>query len=100
MSTQLGTQWALFYPVSTGSISRVTQENVMAKPLSGAPFPILKPAECLRFSCRFYGVKPCDTCHPFVQYIQFVTITISLAYTSSLPATYLVNDIAWALHGT
>ena len=27
----------------------------MAEPLSGAPFPILEPAECLRFSCRFYG---------------------------------------------
>ena len=55
MGTQLGTQWALFYPVCAGSISRVAQENVMAKPFPSAPLPILKPAECLRFSCRFYG---------------------------------------------
>ena len=55
MGTQLGTQWCLFRPITPGSIPRNIQESVVAKPLSGAPFPILKPAECLRFSCRFYG---------------------------------------------
>ena len=53
--TQLGTQWCLFRSITPGSIPRNIQESVVAKPLSGAPFPILKPAECLRFSCRFYG---------------------------------------------
>ena len=52
------------------------------------------------FFLSFLRRQTFDTCHPFAQYIQFVTITISLAYTSSLPATNLVNDIAWTLHST
>ena len=52
------------------------------------------------FFLSFLRRQTFDTCHPFAQHIQFVTITVSLAYTSSLPATNLVNDIAWALHGT
>ena len=52
------------------------------------------------FFLSFLRRQTFDTCHPFAQHIQFVTITVSLAYTSSLPATNLVNDIAWTLHGT
>ena len=55
MGTQLGTQWCLFRPITPGSIPWNIQESVVAKPLSGAPFPILEPAECPPFSCRFYG---------------------------------------------
>ena len=52
------------------------------------------------FFLSFLRRQTFNKCHPFVQFIQCVTIIVSLAYTSSLPATNLVNDMAWALHGS
>ena len=66
----------------------------------GCATPHSKTRRMPTFFLSFLRRQTFDTCHPFAQYIQFVTITISLADASSLPATNLVDDIAWTLHGT
>ena len=66
----------------------------------GCAIPHSKTRRMPTFFLSFLRRQTFDTCHPFAQYIQFVTITVSLADASSLPATNLVNDIAWALHCT
>jgi len=102
--TQIGTQLPLDSPFAASSIWRETRENVMAERLSGAPFPILEPAECLRYPYRFYGVKPLiraihQACKHEVPNLLFIPNTASQQLLATVTQVLLGSFVFLCMRG-